>query len=295
MCIGFKYESEADQSAVARDDALALVPLTGGEEDLPPLVMPGAGEEKKPPAVSPPHKTEVAIAPKQPEKSPPTAVAPPVPPKPIEPAPVEKPPEAKKPEKVSVITLPPPLPEKKVPAVEEAAPAPRLPVVSIGLKFGQISPLQKVGGTTYTGSLDLRYILPLLEGRLTVGVESGAYRYQLDVTSENRRITTLVVPISLQIFYRIPLKTFLEPFVGAGGDIFWCTGDDQHLVTGYQYASGSGMVFGGHLSAGLEADLGPGFLLAEVRAGMSFGNPAAWQSSANIYGILALIGYRLVL
>jgi hypothetical protein len=176
------------------------------------------------------------------------------------------------------------------PAVEKAAPGPSLPVVSIGLKGGQITPIQKVGMTTPTGSLDLRFVLPVLGGRLTIGAEGGFYQYKITI-AEVREVSLMVIPVSLNLFYRIPLGTFLEPFIGLGGDVFICSGEDKRTEDGYIWNEGSAVVFGAHISAGLEAGLGPGFLLLEVRGGYSFGSPAVWEK-ASISGVASVIGYR---
>ncbi|RME20386.1 MAG: hypothetical protein D6806_16470, partial [Deltaproteobacteria bacterium] len=56
-------------------------------------------------------------------------------------------------------------------------------------------------------------------------------------------------------------------------------------------ASTTGFAYGGHLSAGLEAHLGPGNLVAEVRAGASLGDPGVWSDNTNVYGIAAVLGY----
>jgi hypothetical protein len=296
MTVLFKYDTEADQSkARSEDDALALVPLVppggpeGGGDDLAlaPLA-PIAPEEKKPKPV---------IEPKPIEKpAPKVAVI-----EPIKPAPR---PEKKTP-KIKPIKLPTPPKEKKSARVIEIKPegsepegitekAPGKPsaVISVGLKGGQITPMQKVGTTTPTGSLDLRYILPVFDERLTLGVEGGFYQYKITVADE-RELSLMVIPVSLNLFYRIPLGTFLEPFVGLGGDVFICFGEDKQIPGGFVWNSSSGVAFGAHASAGIEAKLGPGFLLVEVRGGMSFGAAAVWEK-ANISGVSTMVGYRFV-
>lgn len=351
LMVGFKYESNADQSAASTDDGLALAPLVPpdgrqpakADSDMPelvPLVPPAPARPQKKPAgqqvadadipelapLVPPPQAKKSIAtskpkpPRQASYSKPSTAPQPAPrvagkslpgkttptpaahkTQPLK-APPTKPPIAG--------TTPAPAGKKKIaragtvrqieinppqpPSISRAAPRRRIPVVSLGVKFGQISPLQKVGGTTYTGSLDIRYIVPVWDGRLSIGAEAGAYRYQLTVTVGHRRLTTLVVPIAVQLFYRIPLKAVIEPYVGLGGDLFLCWGKDEHSETGYSYGSASKILFGGHLVAGIEAHLGPGYLLGEVRAGLSFGNPGIWSNSPNIYGLLAVAGYRFV-
>jgi hypothetical protein len=269
MTVLFKYDTEADQSkARSEDDALALVPLV-------PPGGPEGGIEK--PA------SKVAVI------------------EPIKPAPR---PEKKTP-KIKPIKLPTPPKEKKSARVIEIKPegsepegitekAPGKPsaVISVGLKGGQITPMQKVGTTTPTGSLDLRYILPVFDERLTLGVEGGFYQYKITVADE-RELSLMVIPVSLNLFYRIPLGTFLEPFVGLGGDVFICFGEDKQIPGGFVWNSSSGVAFGAHASAGIEAKLGPGFLLVEVRGGMSFGAAAVWEK-ANISGVSTMVGYRFV-
>ena len=296
MTVLFKYDTTADQSkARSEDDALALVPLVppggseGGSDDLAlaPLA-PIAPAEEIP-------KPKPVIEPKPKEKpAPKVAVVEPIKPKP-----------EKKPKVIKPIKLPTPPKEKKSARVIEIKPkgsepegvtdkAPAKPsaVVSVGLKGGQITPMQKVGSTTPTGSLDLRYILPVFDGRLTVGAEGGFYQYKITIADE-REVSLMVIPVSLNLFYRIPLGTFLEPFVGLGGDVFICFGEDKQIPGGFVWNRSTGVAFGAHASAGIEAELGPGFLVAEVRGGISFGGAAVWEK-ANISGIATMVGYRFV-
>jgi hypothetical protein len=315
MTLLIKYDTKADQSKARKEDEeLALVPLIpttpekskteGDEIALVPLVPVGDSGAKKAPTTT--EKSGLATAREtkpakdKPEEKPKKIFA--VkdvekPTLPVKPTPVSKTkPEEKKIAASSTGTRVRTIAEHPVtpPVVEKKAPVPSAPVVSLGLKFGQISPLQKVGGTTYTGSLDVRYILPIWDGRLTLGVEAGYYQYKMTIDSERRDISLMVIPIALQMFYRIPINTIIEPYVGLGGDVFICMGEDTHSDTDYTYSSGTKAVFGGHIAAGLEAKLGPGFLLAEVRAGISFGDPGVWQNSPSISGLLAVAGYRFV-
>ena len=201
--------------------------------------------------------------------------------------PTPKPPKEKK-STARVIEI---KPEGSEPdGIKRVAPPKSAAVISVGLKGGQITPLQKVGATTPTGSLDLRYILPVFDGRLTIGAEGGFYQYKITIADE-REVSLMVIPVSLQLFYRIPLGTVLEPFVGLGGDVFICFGEDKRIVDGYVWNEGSGIAFGAHLSAGVEAKLGPGFLVAEVRGGYSFGAAAVWEK-ASISGVATMVGYR---
>ncbi len=292
MTVLFKYETEADQSrARSEDDALALVPLVppGGEEEkddlaLAPLAPIAPAEEKpKPEKKEPPRVARVEPKPRpEPEKKPPAI-------KPIKlptPKAITGGPEKKK-STARVIDIKPP---GEAAEVKKAAPQKPTAYVSLGLKGGQITPLQKVGTTTPTGSLDLRYVLPVFDGRLTIGAEGGFYRYQMTIADE-REVTLMVIPVSLNLFYRIPLGTFLEPFVGLGGDVFICMGEDKRVDDGYMWNQGTAILFGAHVAAGLEARLGPGFLLLEVRGGYSFGEAVAWKQ-ASISGISSVVGYR---
>jgi hypothetical protein len=294
MTVLFKYDTNADQSkARSEDDALALVPLVppggpeGGGDDLAlaPLAPIAPEEEKPKPVIKPEEKPapKVAVVPivkpaPKPEKKP----------KVIKPIKLPTPPKEKKSARVIEIK-----PEGSEPeGITKKAPAKPSAVISVGLKGGQITPMQKVGTTTPTGALDLRYILPVFDGRLTIGAEGGFYQYKITIADE-REVSLMVIPVSLNLFYRIPLGTFLEPFVGLGGDVFICFGEDKRTVDGHVWNEGSGIAFGAHASAGIEAELGPGFLVAEARAGMSFGAAAVWEK-ANISGIATMVGYRFV-
>jgi hypothetical protein len=290
MTVLFKYDTEADQSkARGEDDALALVPLVplgGGEGESDALALtpltPVEEEPRPKPGRRKPSRVAVVVpvkpAPK-PEKKPPGI-------KSVE-LPVLTPSEEKKP-LARVVDIEP---AGGPPGVEKAAPVKSEPVVSVGLKGGQITPLQKVGTTTPTGSLDLRYILPAFDGRLSIGAEGGVYQYKIIITADQREVSVMVIPVSLQLFYRIPLGTFLEPFVGLGGDVFFCFGKDKRVSDGYVWNEGSGIAFGAHITAGVEARLGPGFLVGEVRGGYSFGQVPVWEK-AIISGIATVMGYR---
>ncbi|HUU02112.1 MAG TPA: hypothetical protein VM425_11770 [Myxococcota bacterium] len=316
MTLHLSYDTEADQGKAHRqDDVLALVPLVpptpeteddGGQLALVPLVPVAPAEEKTKIAKAETKKpaAETATQPARKEKRPvekkaghetKVAIVTVKPKPPVTPKPEKKPPAVKivkvtPPEPVHTIVTKPPQP----PVIEKPSRGPSAPVVSLGLKFGQISPFQKVGGTTYTGSLDVRYILPVWDGRLTIGVEGGFYQYKMSVNNANRDISLMVIPIALQVFYRLPIHAIIEPYVGLGGDVFVCMGEDKSSNGDFTYFSGTKFVFGGHLTAGLEAEVGPGFILAEVRAGISFGDPGAWDNNPSISGLLAVAGYRFV-
>jgi len=162
-------------------------------------------------------------------------------------------------------------------------------VISLGVKLGQISPLiTRSGGTTFIGSLDLRYILPVFDERLTLGVEAGFYNYKLKWLNHDRSFDTKVIPVSLQLFYRLPLSTLFQLFFGAGGDVFVCLSEDSQAEQ-----SETTIAYGGHVSIGAESELGPGYLLLEVRAGASFGDAGALGNS-DISGLSTLLGYRFV-
>jgi hypothetical protein len=312
LTVRIVYNSEADQSKAQEDDPLALVPLVpaGADDsasgDIPLVPLAPVASAKEPAKKAEPEKpAKVAVKEKPPPVVKPVAKEPkekvvakktttaPLPPKKPEPKPAVKPPVGKEKKTAKVITISPP---KEPTEVKKPAPAPPSAVVSIGLKGGQISPLQQIAGTTFTGSLDIRYILPVFDGRLTLGVEAGYYPYTLVLTDPwDQEISLSVVPISLQLFYRLPLGTFIEPFLGAGGDIFIWFGESKRHSDGEKHASGSGLGFGGHVAAGLEAEVGPGFIVAEVRAGISFAFlkvPVGWEETPNISGLATLVGYR---
>lgn len=305
------YNTEADQS-LARADA-------GSELELVPLVAPGAGEPElplvplEPPTpAKPPEKptakptepaTEkpVVAAAKPPEKAtPPGAAATGAPPagKTPDSQPPPRPERAGTPEKVASATTPPPAGNVRVvevraeqpPTLEKKTRA-RRPVASLGVKLGQISPLEKVGGTTFAGSLDVRYVLPVFEGRLTAGVAAGFHRYQLTLTNWDEKRASTVIPVSLQMFYRLPLGFLLEPFVGLGGDLFIIQASLDPAGDGPE-RSASAVAFGGHLSAGVEAKLGPGYALVELCAGWAKADLAGIWSNFNPAGFSTLAGYR---
>ena len=268
MTLRIEYDTEADQIAAREEDddldMLSLVPLT-------PIVQP--------------EKTPVASA-AEPEPAPRTEA---------ESKPVEKPaaePAAKEPAFESVAAAPLPI-AKEPPAVERPAPAPADPVVSVGLKVGQISPVQDIGGTTFTGGLDLRYVLPVFDGRSTAGVEIGFHQYKLTVTGYNLETVLTVVPIAVQLFYRIPLGTVLEPFVGVGFDLFVVFSEAAYSSASNQAASATSIGVGGHVNVGAEARLGPGYILAEARMGLSSMDLDVMKN-VNVSGFSTVVGYRFV-
>jgi hypothetical protein len=299
MTLLLGYDSEADQSAAKpEEEGLALVPLVspGKEDDIPlaPLAAiedkPSKPKEKKPPVEAKPEPKSKPVVARVERKPAPKPVTRPPRPEPdprskktvVRSVPVIK-------EKPRVIAV---KPAEQPPVVREEAPSPGLPVVSMGVKLGQISP-RPHGGTSFTGSLDLRYILPVFDGRLTLGVEGGYYQYRAVFSDEDTKLELTVIPVSLQLFYRIPLGTFLEPFVGIGGDVFIWTGDRAHTEQDYTWDSGNGVVFGGHVAAGLEVEAGPGFIVVEARGGVSFGSFLGYEKGPNISGISSVAGYRL--
>jgi hypothetical protein len=314
--ISFSYETEADQSLLAQTDLdVGLVPLVPPGGDVPPLepVVPTTPPEDKgsKPETKPAAKPADTVATK-PETKPATKPADTVATKP-ETKPATKPPEVvppkpvdKKPEAVVVVAPPPPPPAKVEPVPPPPTTPPveppviggkvekkrKLPVVSLGLKVGQITPFQYIGKTTVTGSLDVRYVLPVMEGRLTVGAEFGFYLYKLTVTNQ-AKTETMVFPISVQMFYRIPLKLFFEPFVGLGGDLFVVSDKSTPVGVGGDDKSGTSLAYGGHLAAGLESKLGPGYLMIEARAAMSWGDSAVW-GNLHLANITTVLGYRFV-
>lgn len=163
-------------------------------------------------------------------------------------------------------------------------------VMSIGIKGGQISPMQKIGGTSITGGLEITYLA--LESRLGVGVEAGYYRYRLDITTAYRQMTLQVIPIALQVFYRfVDASSRLGPFLGCGVDAFVLNGTDKRSDVPYSVRKGSGVAFGGHLSLGLEYRLGRGRFLGEIRGGLSLGEAVVWKK-ANVSGVTSSAGYR---
>lgn len=304
------YETETDQS-LARADA-------GSELELVPLVAPGAGEPElplvplEPPSpAKPPEKPAGKPAEPVPEK-PVVAAKPPEKPMPPSAGPTSAPPSGKtpegpspsKPEKTAppgnVASAAPPPPAGGVRVVEVRAEQPptiekkssaRRPVASLGVKLGQISPLEKVGGTTFAGNLDVRYVLPVFEGRLSAGVAAGYHRYQLTLTNWDEERTSMVIPISLQVFYRLPLGFMLEPFVGLGADLFIIQAE-LDSAGGSPDRSASAIAFGGHLSAGVEARLGPGYALVELSAGWAKADIEGIWSNFNPAGFSTLAGYR---
>jgi len=180
-------------------------------------------------------------------------------------------------------------------SIEKTAPGTGSEMISLGVKAGHISPIQNIGGPTYTFSLDMRYIFGAFDGDLELGIEAGYYRYQLVITTERREIAMSVLPLSLQMYYRLPIDFFLSPFVGFGGDVFLSLGgvDKRTDVQFENPVKSVAIAFGGHVAAGVEARLGPGYLLAEVRGGMSFGESVVW-SNANISGLSTTVGYRFL-
>ncbi len=318
MTLGIEYDTKADQSAVAADD-LALVPLIPPDEGvaaapppddialvpLTPLVDPAA-KKSDDKALS----AKASDTPAASDK--PTAATKPPEDRPAgdgaaaggdkiaaadSPGPAAKPAEtpatrptrgsARKVETIEPRTTKPP---------EITGAAPESPAfLSVGAKLGEINPMQNIGSAAFTASLDLRYILPVFEGRLSLGVEAGYHHYSAAVGYSNSATQTNVemdvVPISLQLFYRIPLGTFIEPFVGLGGDLILGFAEVAYAGDPDSTSKGSALGFGGHVSAGAEAALGPGYLVLEVRAGFSKVDLEV-VDNVNASGLAVVAGYR---
>lgn len=303
MTVGIDYDSEADQSAAIPMDEMALVPLVppggsgpaepAGLDDLPlvPLVPPVA-EPTRPAEARPP-----VVAAVEPVK--------PVEPRPPVKLPEVKPAEDKPPLVAAAEPSKPTEPERRAvrvetiegqvtqpPEVEGQAPAGE-PVVSIGVKLGQITPLQSVGNTAFTGSLDLRWIIPALEGNLSLGVEVGYHQYAVAVSGQDLETSLKVIPISLQLYYGLPLGSIVRLFFGAGGDLFVVLSETRYQSATSASVSGTSAAFGGHVALGVEFELGPGFLGLEARAGFSAADLPA-ISNVNVAGVATTLGYRLV-
>ncbi len=301
MTLHLSYDTQVKQGPASASDPLALVSLVPDEEArekemamavIPPppgKTMPEV--EEPPPAKEEPPVLAVIEPPKL--KAHETAAA-------LKKLPTAKAPKVVKRKKPKTVIKQAPKAKAKAKAQAKARPKPSasLPLFSIGIKGGQVSPVeQKIGGTTVTGSVDLRFILPLAEGRLSIGVEAGYYRYQMAVTRDYRENWLQILPLSLQIFYRFPSHTMFEPYLGLGGDVFLTQGkaiftdrpDSENIIY-----DGRKMLYGAHLIAGLEGQFGPGFLMIEARYGKSFGDSGAWENNPSIAGITTVAGYRFV-
>ena len=320
MTLGIEYDSKADQSAVESGDELALVPLTAPGGDFPPEddiglvplapVGPTGGDK--------PGDKPVVVASADPDPMAPVPLKPDPPVKPVladkpivdkpKPIVVPKPVEDPKPAPlVADAPKPDPAPRsarkvetieplsKDPTEVEQKAPETSEPFLSIGAKLGQISAIEGLGSTSFTAAIDLRYVLPVFSGRLSFGVEAGYHQYAAslgyDNSSTRTAIDVLVVPISVQMFYRIPLGTFIEPYVGAGADVLLGWAEVAYESDPDSATSDSAVGFGGHVTLGAEAKLGPGYLLVEVRAGMSKMDLGV-VDNINVSGLASVAGYR---
>jgi len=315
MTLSIAYDSDADQTAALPADDMALVPLVppGGDgpgmDDIP-LVPLAPVDTGKPPADA------VALAPTGPGTDKPIAkpvdkpiakpvdkpIAKPVD-KPID-APRDKPPPDRpvEPVKVAVAPSDKPAPATKVETIEgKAARPPEVtgeavevpPVISLGVKVGQITPLQSIGATSVTGSLDLRWIVPGVDGNLSLGVEVGYHQYGLTVTDRDLESELKVIPVALQLYYAIPLGDLFQLFLGGGGDMYVVLSETRYASAPSASLSGTSFAFGGHVCAGAELALGPGFLGLELRAGFTSADVTG-MSNVNVAGLSSVLGYRLV-
>ncbi len=322
MTISLIYDSSSDQSAAEDDDQLALVPLVPPKKEqktqddtelaeLVPLVpvkprkKTVQSKHKKTAAIKPAPKPKTMAMKKdskknktidklaseefelykgQPKPKPhsKTDTKPAVLDKPKRVAKITRSVETKtNQDKASVSTSHPPVKSK--------------PFFSLGLYAGEISPFQAIGSSSFTGSLDLRYILPVFDGRLGLGLGVSYHRFTASIGYENSATKTSVkmdaIPISLQLFYRIPLDTVIEPFVGAGADLVIGLAEVGYENTG-STVSDTAVGFGGHLSIGAEASMGPGFFTIEVRGAVGIMNLEVIRN-LNPSGLSILAGYRL--
>jgi hypothetical protein len=307
MTLNITYDSNADQTAAMAADDMALVPLvapgaeTGGEsggiDDIPlvPLAPADAVAVADKPKPVEPVKPADKPKPVEPVKPVVVAVAPADKPRPVEPikpvvvavAPADKPkPVEPKPGVETIDGQSPQPPEVSGQATEVP------PVVSLGLKLGQISPFQSVGTTSFTGMLDLRWIIPATDGKLHLGVEVGYHQYGLKIAARDLEAELKVIPVALQLFYAIPLGGIFQLFVGAGGDMYVVMSESRYSSDPGSALSGTSFAFGGHVCAGAELELGPGFLGLEVRAGFTSADVTG-MSNVNVAGLSTVLGYRL--
>lgn len=310
VCVGFEYDSEVSQTAAQEPDDLALVRLVpdapSPENEVPivPLVpkKPVVVADRSPPPVdtepplidpdpAAPAASAVSAVPAAPAASA-VSAAPTAPPAPL----AQLAPEG------SPAPLDSPAPPPKLHGAEAVSPGPTRPsrvetekpparrTFAAGIKAGQITPWQSIGKVSPAAGLDLRYVYQGHGEGISLGLELGYQWFGLTMKTANPIEFVLdSMPISLQLFYRLPIGTRIEPFIGLGGDLFlnWA-----RLTSGGQKSTAFGIGYGFHGSAGLELALGAGFAVLELRAGFAMLDLDV-ASGLNTAGIATLFGYRL--
>jgi hypothetical protein len=298
MTVSLAYNTKVDQSS-ARDDDLALVSLVLDKPKKPKVKKTQSGEPelialvplvpKNKPKVKKPKKDSV----KRPKVvSDPVVKRIPLPPKPRV---VENKVAEKKDVQEEIVGLDLDVEEDSDPkSISKVVTPPARDMFSVGVKTGQTVSFG-IGGPNYLVALDLRYILPALENRFELCLEAGYYQYAVDIQGQNEEVSLQVIPVSLQVLYHLPFDMLLQPVIGLGGDVLINSGEHRRSDNDYVISTVSGKItFAAHVVGGLELELGPGFVTAEVRYGYSFGEAAIWGSSANISGLSTSLGYRFV-
>jgi hypothetical protein len=181
---------------------------------------------------------------------------------------------------------------EEVEVLDQAAPRHLEYTLSIGLKTGAISPIvNHAGGTTPIGILDMRYALPDLEERLEVGLEVGIYSYHLEVMNIDWTFQTRVIPVTLNLYYRVPLADLFHIYFGVGAGPVFCLSHGSGPEEANTMDKDT-VVLGAHALAGFEVNLGPGFALLELRTAFTIGD-ASLLGEADVGGLAAALGYRL--
>jgi hypothetical protein len=256
--------------------------------------FPAAAAEKPAPKPSDP---KAGVQP----KTPPPAKPPQQQVQPIKQAPqTQKPPaaEVKKP-------AAPPVEKKKAPPVAAKQPARKNRYFSAAIKIDALVPPRDVSATVAV-TVELRYLLPFHENRLSLGAEVGWYAlsgsgtaHDADLGDYRYNYYMNNIPIFIGPMYELPIpgldKVGLDIFLSGG--FAMVISRTSGLAFGTRNHAG-GTALGYYAGAGIEYNLWIGRILAEFRynsAWTDFGLPQEGGKSGDLGGMNVFVGWRFVI
>ena len=150
---------------------------------------------------------------------------------------------------------------------------------------------------------DVRYLVPQLNGNLSVGI-SGSYSAFKQVinlfnpngiTIQNRyEATVSYVPIFAVVYHRYKTALGVNPFFGAGGGIAITSAsisDRNDTVSD----SETGLGYGGKVMGGVEYELKLGALTAQLSASFAKSGLSQFIQNLNLLTLSGIVGFRFIL
>ncbi|MCG3174891.1 MAG: hypothetical protein GMKNLPBB_03191 [Myxococcota bacterium] len=138
-------------------------------------------------------------------------------------------------------------------------------VVTLGLNAGTAIPVRGLGGPTFTGSLYVRYVIPVLYGALSVGGKSGYWKWTQPInvpqTATRKAFevnaSVQVIPVLLDFNINMAPRSFIQPYLALSGGAFHVSGKvDPGAVGGATSESKFALGGQGGLGVGFAAGIG---------------------------------------